>query len=311
MPRKFVRVRFGILSQLDLRPLRGQTLYDRGGSSVVMPAFGEVGQGLYNDAMVFLNGRGALSARTFEAQLNAIWNAATGATPNATVNIDSDDKIRIEADLTFAINATAGNATFGVNTSGQTASFDGSRWVLIAEGDWLRGPVGDVMVFSVPSSAIIVPASGYIAQDIPALINTGSGGQGGQTLEQLESAAGYEVWWHIDEEGHAKWASAANIPITWTSTNFRNLLGFTGDESLSFDGITYSKGAGVLAQKIRRIALENDIPVVEKKDLAQFLYKNVEVNHPIPPEQYQAVAEILRYVYELKGKELPTMKQAG
>ncbi len=75
--------------------------------------------------------------------------------------------------------------------------------------------------------------------------------------------------------------------------------------------VVVAKGAGVLAQKIRRLALENDIPVVEKKDLAQFLYKNVDVNHPIPPEQYTAVAEILRYVYELKGKELPAMKEAA
>jgi flagellar biosynthetic protein FlhB len=69
--------------------------------------------------------------------------------------------------------------------------------------------------------------------------------------------------------------------------------------------IVLAKGAGTLAQKIRRIALEHGIPVVERKPLAQVLYKTVEVGDVIPPEQYQAVAEVLRYVYQLQGKEIP------
>ena len=69
--------------------------------------------------------------------------------------------------------------------------------------------------------------------------------------------------------------------------------------------IVLAKGAGALAQKIRRIALENEIPVVERKPLAQMLYKTVDVGDVIPPDQYQAVAEVLRYVYQLQGKEIP------
>lgn len=69
--------------------------------------------------------------------------------------------------------------------------------------------------------------------------------------------------------------------------------------------VVLAKGAGVLAQKIRRLALEHGIPVVERKPLAQVLYKTVEVGDAIPPEQYQAVAEVLRYVYQLQGKEIP------
>ncbi len=69
--------------------------------------------------------------------------------------------------------------------------------------------------------------------------------------------------------------------------------------------IVLAKGAGVLAQKIRRIALENGIPVVERKPLAQVLYKTVDVGQVIPADQYQAVAEVLRYVYQLQGKQIP------
>ena len=69
--------------------------------------------------------------------------------------------------------------------------------------------------------------------------------------------------------------------------------------------IVLAKGAGLLAQKIRRIALENGIPVVERKPLAQVLYKTVDVGDVIPADQYQAVAEVLRYVYQLQGKQIP------
>lgn len=69
--------------------------------------------------------------------------------------------------------------------------------------------------------------------------------------------------------------------------------------------IVLAKGAGTLAQKIRRIALEHGVPVVERKPLAQVLYKTVDVGDTIPPDQYQAVAEVLRYVYQLQGKEIP------
>jgi flagellar biosynthetic protein FlhB len=69
--------------------------------------------------------------------------------------------------------------------------------------------------------------------------------------------------------------------------------------------VVVAKGAGVLAQRIRRLALENNVPIVERKPLARLLYKEVDVNHPIPDGSYAAVAEVLAYVYRLKGKRMP------
>jgi len=69
--------------------------------------------------------------------------------------------------------------------------------------------------------------------------------------------------------------------------------------------IVVAKGAGAIAARIRRLGLDNDIPIVEKKWLARRLYKEVDVNNPIPSGLYSAVAELLAYVYQLKGKELP------
>jgi flagellar biosynthetic protein FlhB len=69
--------------------------------------------------------------------------------------------------------------------------------------------------------------------------------------------------------------------------------------------IVVAKGAGAVAARIRRIALEHGVPVLERKPLAQALYKDVELNRPIPEKMYAAVAELLAYVYQLKGKPLP------
>ena len=63
-----------------------------------------------------------------------------------------------------------------------------------------------------------------------------------------------------------------------------------------------AKGAGFLAMRIRQVAASHGVPIVERKPLAQALYKGVEVGQEVPPEFYQAIAEILAYVYEISGK---------
>ncbi len=63
-----------------------------------------------------------------------------------------------------------------------------------------------------------------------------------------------------------------------------------------------AKGADFVARRIRELAVEHGIPIVERKPLAQALYKSVEVGQEVPAQFYKAVAEILAYVYELAGK---------
>lgn len=67
-----------------------------------------------------------------------------------------------------------------------------------------------------------------------------------------------------------------------------------------------AKGHGYVAQMIRQVAIENGIPILERKPLARALYKLCEVGQEIPEQFYAAVAEILAYVYELNGN----LKQA-
>ncbi len=63
-----------------------------------------------------------------------------------------------------------------------------------------------------------------------------------------------------------------------------------------------AKGRGFVAERIKEIAKQNGIPVIERKPLARALFKAVEVGQQIPYELYSAVAELLAYVYRLKGK---------
>ncbi len=62
-----------------------------------------------------------------------------------------------------------------------------------------------------------------------------------------------------------------------------------------------AKGAGFIAEKIKEIAEENNIPIVEHKPLARTLFKLVDLGDFVPANLYRAVAEVLAYVYKLKG----------
>jgi len=63
-----------------------------------------------------------------------------------------------------------------------------------------------------------------------------------------------------------------------------------------------AKGADFLAEKIKQIARENNIPIVENKPLARTIYKTMKLGQVIPRELFVAVAEVLSYVYKLKRK---------
>jgi len=65
--------------------------------------------------------------------------------------------------------------------------------------------------------------------------------------------------------------------------------------------VVLAKGQDLLAEKIREIAREHDIPLVENPPVARLLHSKVEVGQSIPDEMFKAVAEILAYVYSLKG----------
>ena len=74
--------------------------------------------------------------------------------------------------------------------------------------------------------------------------------------------------------------------------------------------VLVAKGADQIALRIREVAEEHDIPVVENPPIARALYDNVDLDQAIPAEHYKAVAEIIGYVMRLKGK-LPGARGSG
>ena len=90
----------------------------------------------------------------------------------------------------------------------------------------------------------------------------------------------------------------ADVVIT-NPTQLAVTLKFAANEMIA--PCVTAKGAGYVAERIKEIARDHQVPIVEHKPLAQTLYKATEIGDFIPVELYQAVAEILAYVYRLKG----------
>ena len=91
----------------------------------------------------------------------------------------------------------------------------------------------------------------------------------------------------------------ADVVIT-NPTHYAVAIRYRRDEDDA--PVVIAKGADYLAQKIKDIARDNDIYIMEDKPLARMLYANVEIDQAIPPELYEAVANVLAFVYQMQGK---------
>lgn len=104
------------------------------------------------------------------------------------------------------------------------------------------------------------------------------------------------------ENAHKR--SLADVPradvVLTNPTHFAIALVY--NSQLAPAPLVLAKGQDFMAQRIKDVAKEHKVPIVENKPLAQALYKAVEVGNTIPLEFYKAVADVLSYVYRLKGK---------
>lgn len=91
----------------------------------------------------------------------------------------------------------------------------------------------------------------------------------------------------------------ADVVIT-NPTHFAVALEYRS-ESMVAPSVT-AKGQDNIAFRIREVAMENDVPVVENKPLARALFSEVEIGDSIPEKYYQAVATVLSHVYKISGK---------
>jgi flagellar biosynthetic protein FlhB len=86
----------------------------------------------------------------------------------------------------------------------------------------------------------------------------------------------------------------ADVVIT-NPTHLAVAIKYDADEANA--PIVVAKGEQYLAQKIKEVAKDNNVAVVENKPLPRSLYATVDVGQEIPPELYQAVAEVLAVIY--------------
>ena len=72
--------------------------------------------------------------------------------------------------------------------------------------------------------------------------------------------------------------------------------------------VVVAKGKNWLALKIRSIATQHEVPIIENPPLARALYGAIDVGRAVPPEFYRAMAEILAYIYKLMGRNIPVSR---
>jgi flagellar biosynthetic protein FlhB len=75
--------------------------------------------------------------------------------------------------------------------------------------------------------------------------------------------------------------------------------------------VVLAKGVDFLALKMRETARELEIPIIENKPLARAIYASVQEGDEIPVSMYQAVSEIIKFVFQLKGVKIPRKNQAN
>ena len=80
--------------------------------------------------------------------------------------------------------------------------------------------------------------------------------------------------------------------------------------ALEWDEITMdapvltAKGADLMARRIRELAREHSVPIMENPPLARALYDKVELDSPVPPNLYAAVAQVIAFIYKLKNRTI-------
>ena len=262
MPLNNPAPQFALLSAWDMRGLSGDQLFTRsGGGAVSMPTF-SAGEGVYEDVLFFLNGRGSSSSLKAQGQL-AYGASVGGVGTTWTATINEDDKVQFTSDVDFTLTKTGTDDPLGFGSATLNATLVDSDYVVTAPNDWTRGllkltnvlyridEVGSSDTFNFPLLLSDI-------QDVTTFIRGHSEGDGDDfglsSLQELDNTAQArtDITWTITDEGHTRcFYPTSKGDVSWTSTTLRDLLGFTGNETPttagSFSRVTSThKNSGVL-----------------------------------------------------------------
>jgi len=170
---------------------------------------------------------------------------------------------------------------------------------LRALGDWMVTGVGLVMLVVVAAAVIDVPLQGFFHASKLRMSHQ----EVKQEHKESDGNPHMKGQMRRNARDIAQRASITAVPkadfILMNPTHFAVALRYD-DQSMTAPQVI-SKGADLLAFKIREIATEHGIPVIQSPMLARALYAHAELDQSIPSTLYAAVAQVLAYVYRLKA----------
>jgi hypothetical protein len=246
MPLNNPAPQFGLLTAWDMTGQSGVTVFSRsGGSSVSLPTYAS-GQGLYEDTLFFLNGRGSSSALYGSGQL--MTSATFGSVSSWSITINENDKVQITSNVDFEVTLTGSNDALGFGSSTVNASLVGSDYIATALNDWTRGLIDlDDVTYRIDETGgaqtFNFPTIKSDVQDVTTFMRTESQSDSDDfslsSLQALDNTAqgSTNINWSITDDGYTQCRyETSDGAITWSSSTIRNLLGFTGEESPVVDG---------------------------------------------------------------------------
>jgi len=237
MPLNNPAPQFALLTEYDMRAYAGVEVFDRSGGSAVSLGAGAI----FEDLMFFLNRRCSPADQMWQGQADTVKSFGT----SWTITINEDDKVTVTSDADFEIRSIGTVDALGFGSVAVGATLVGSDYVATAPNDWTRGSidledvkyrldeVGGANTFNFPSVKIHMQDV-TVGMRNKSTINDADAFSSLASLEELDRAAnpGYFITWFIDDSGrvNCSYVSGAG-DISWSSTEIRNLLGFTGDET--------------------------------------------------------------------------------
>ena len=128
-----------------------------------------------------------------------------------------------------------------------------------------------------------------------------------EVRDELKEMEGDPLMRQRRREAHRKVAQARELRNVRTAdvviTNPTEIaVALKYDPETMLAPVVVAKGMGEIAASIRRMAAENRIPIIERKELARSLYRTIKVGQAIPIEMYQVFVEIMAYVYQVTGR---------
>jgi len=191
-----------------------------------------------------------------------------------------------------------GYLSSGMDTLGALVLQPSSKSILLL-ADWLKTGMGLMLLVILVVAMVDVPLQNFLHQSRMKMSH--------QELKQesKESDGNPQMKGRMRQRQRdiAQGGSIKAVPkadfVLMNPTHYAVAIRY--DDKTMVAPRVISKGADLLAFKIRDIAKEHDIPVLQSPVLARALYANAEIDHDIPTSLYTAVAQVLAYIYRLKA----------